>query len=633
MNHLGKARPASPPASPIQPRTEGRNRRLSPFPHSNQPRIQSASEARNCNRGRPSGRFLFVNAKAWFACFRNLPPRTRALALTCLYGLAAGTAAVAFQLAITGFYEAGLVRLSKGSFTSFAFGSFAIVVTTSAAVGVLLNVFCREAAGSGVPQLKVAYWRDFGVVPWRVVWVKFLAGVLSLGGGSSLGREGPSVQLAGALGSCVSGWLGEAKQSRRAAAAAGAAAGLAAAFNTPLAAVTFVLEEIIGDLNSRFLGTILLASVIGAFVVQALIGPQPAFQLAPVSASSWRIYALIPCVAAVASLVGVAFQRASLGLRGRVRKAEGLPAWSRPVMGGIVAWALGLIVFGTTGKLGVFGLGYDDLSAALRAGLSWRLAGVLLIAKFVATVACYGCGGCGGIFSPTLFLGGMTGLCLAGLTDFAYPLTDSEHIVLAVVGMSCCLGAVVRAPVTGILIVFEMTHEFSLVPPLMIAALVSQAFSRRFCARNFYDSLLEQDGHRLERLQPPRDLNSWQNLPVSTIANFAPVSLEDLQVTALEAALRQHPHQCFPVVQQGELVGVLTRTEARLAMAENRLPRLEPPVIALPEDTVRRVQKRLIDAPSGFIVVTEPRTGRLLGIVTLHDLLRAELSVAEKSGE
>lgn len=540
---------------------------------------------------------------------------------------------MAFQLAITGFYEAGLVRLSKGSFTRFAIGSFAVVVTTSAAVGVLLNVFCREAAGSGVPQLKLAYWRDFGVVPWRVVWVKFLAGVLSLGGGSSLGREGPSVQLAGALGSCVSGWMGEAKQSRRAAAAAGAASGLAAAFNTPLAAVTFVLEEIIGDLNSRFLGTILLASVIGAFVVQAMIGPQPAFQLAPVSASSWRIYALIPFVAAVASMVGVAFQRASLGLRLKMRATQGIPAWLRPVIGGVVVWALGLAVFGWTGKLGVFGLGYDDLSTALRAGLSWRLAGVLVVTKFVATVACYGCGGCGGIFSPTLFLGGMTGLFLAGLTDYAYPLSESEHIVLAVVGMSCCLGAVVRAPVTGILIVFEMTHEFSLVPPLMIAALVSQAFSRRFCPRNFYDSLLEQDGHRIERLQPPRDLRTWQNLPVSTIANFAPVVLGDLESRALEKALRQHSHKCFPVVRQDELVGVLTRAEAQLALTEKRRPRLESAVIASPEDTVRRVQKWLIDSPSGFVVVTEPRTGRLLAIVTLHDLLRAELAVAERSGE
>lgn len=444
-----------------------------------------------------------MNAKSWRAAWRNLPPRPRAIAATCLYGLVAGLAAVAFQLGISALYEAGLVRCSKASFGTFALGSLVILLTTSLTVGWLLGVISPEAAGSGIPQLKLAYWRDFGVVPWRIAAVKFVAGILSLGGGTSLGREGPSVQLAGTLGSCVAGLLGEAKQSRRAGAAAGAAAGLAAAFNTPLAAVTFVLEEIIGDLNSRFLGTILLASVIGALVVQGLIGPQPAFQLAAVSASSWRTYALIPCVAAVASLVGVAFQSSSLGLRQRIRRASPVPLWLRPAIGALAVWGIGLVVFRFTGRLGVFGLGYDDLSEALRAGMSWRLAALLLLAKFAATVISYGLGGCGGIFSPTLFLGGMTGLFLAGLVDFARPLPDSEHILLAVIGMSSCLGAVVRAPVTGILIVFEMTHEFALVPPLMLAALVSQAFSRRFCARNFYDSLLEQDGHFLERLQPP----------------------------------------------------------------------------------------------------------------------------------
>lgn len=111
------------------------------------------------------------------------------------------------------------------------------------------------------------------------------------------------------------------------------------------------------------------------------------------------------------------------------------------------------------------------------------------------------------------------------------------------------------------------------------------------------------------------------------------MSLVDLESTALESALHQHPHKCFPVVRQGELVGVLTRAEAQLALAKNRPPRLEQPVLALPEDTVRRAQNRLIDAPSGFIVVTEPSTGRLLAIVTLLNLLRAELSVAERSGE
>ena len=142
----------------------------------------------------------------------------------------------------------------------------------------------------------------------------------------------------------------------------------------------------------------------------------------------------------------------------------------------------------------MFSLGYEDLSAPLRHGVVWQAAALLLVAKFIATVACYGLGGCGGIFSPTLFFGGMTGVVLAGLAGVPLDLQPGDHMVLAVVGMSACLSAVVRAPVTGILIVFEMTHEFALVPALMIGALASQMIARRFTRQNFYEQVLVDDG-------------------------------------------------------------------------------------------------------------------------------------------
>src|SRR5262249_22211766 len=155
---------------------------------------------------------------------QKLPGQSRPVILTCAYGLAAGLAAVVFQLAMNWLYRLSLVQLSHQNRTVFLVGSFAVIVITSLLVGFLLNHFCREASGSGIPQLKLAFWKDFGVVPWRVVWVKFVAGVLSIGGGCSLGREGPSVQLAGGLASNLAGLLGEAKQARRLAAAAGAGA-------------------------------------------------------------------------------------------------------------------------------------------------------------------------------------------------------------------------------------------------------------------------------------------------------------------------------------------------------------------------------------------------------------------------
>ena len=560
---------------------------------------------------------------------QRLPKQSRAVLQTCLYGLGAGASAVSFQLGINWLYRLGLGKLSQQSTSTFLIGSLAIIIVSSLLMGWLLNSFCREAAGSGIPQLKLAFWKDFGTVPWRVAWVKCVAGIVSIGGGQSLGREGPSVQLAGAVSSNLAGLAGEAKQNRRLAAASGAAAGLAAAFNTPLAAMTFVLEEIIGDLNSRLLGGVLLASVLGALVVHGVIGKQPSFTLTGVDAPSWVGYLLTPVVAALAGLVGVYFQKASLGLRGRMKSTRRIPGWLLPLAGGLITWALGVAVFERTQRLGVFSLGYDDLSSALAGDIGWQLAAVLLVAKFIATFTCYGFGGCGGIFSPTLFFGGMTGVALAGLVGLEWPMARADTLTLAVVGMSACLGAVVGAPVTGILIVFEMTHEFALVPVLMIGALVSQTISRKMNRENFYDALLTQDGHHIEHVRPPRDLQSWQQFPVSAIANFRPVIIRDLTPAKLQDILKLHPYQRFPVVQEDKLAGILTRREAEAALGENRAPKLEGAATCLPHQTVRKLQGLLVESPSNFVVLVDEDGGKILGVITLHDLLRAEV---EKAG-
>jgi CIC family chloride channel protein len=437
------------------------------------------------------------------------------------------------------------------------------------------------------------------------------------------------VQLAGGLASNLGGMLGQSKQKRRMAAAAGAAAGLAAAFNTPLAAVTFVLEEIIADLNSGLLGSVLLASVIGAFVVHGLIGKQPAFALSSVETTGWSVYVLTPVVAAVAALIGVIFQKWTMGLRARRKEFVRLPAWARPSIGGVITWALGCVVFLQTNHLGVFALGYDDLSAGLGLRLGWKLAAILLGTKLLATVLCYGLGGCGGIFSPTLFLGGMCGIALSGLAALVLPLSGSDQLTLAVVGMSACLGAVVRAPVTGILIVFEMTHEFSLVPALMLGALVSQALSRKLNTHSFYEEILVQDGHRLDHVVPPRDLQAWQQLPVSAIATLQPVIINDLSTQALLKLLKSQPYQRFPVAEDGAPKGILTRKEAEAAISQKRAPTLEPLVTCLAQQSIRDLQRKLIDSTSLIVVVLDQPDGRILGLVTLHDLLRAEVALAK----
>jgi CIC family chloride channel protein len=558
---------------------------------------------------------------------QRLPARLRPVVVTIILGLAAGLAAVLFHLAIHFIYRHGLEALMQRSRPVFLVGSFFLLAGTSAFAGWLLTRFCPEAAGSGIPQVKLAFWRDFGFIPWRVVWVKFLGGALSVGGGSSLGREGPSVQLAGGLSSQLAGLLGHAKNDRRTATAAGSAAGLAAAFNTPIAAVTFVLEEIIGDLNSRMLGSVLLAAVLGALVAHGILGAQPAFTLHGQGSPQWLAFALTPLIAAIAAVTGCWFQRATLGLRSFNRRPSFLAPWIRTMLGGIAVWAIGAAVFLGTGHTGVFSLGYDDLSSALDGRLIWQIAALLLVAKLAATIICYGLGGCGGIFAPTLFFGGMTGAALAGLAGLVLPLTPADHVTLAVVGMCACLGAVVRAPVTGILIVFEMTHEFALVPVLMIGGLIAEMISRRLNHESFYETVLAQDGQHVERLVPPRSLRTWMELPSARIANFSPVVITDLASEALSVFLQTHAYERFPVVLEQRLAGVLTRKEALAAIAASRPPLLEPAVTCSPAAPVREVATRIVDAASGLVIVTGPNGG-VNAVITMHDILRAQMNFA-----
>lgn len=546
---------------------------------------------------------------------------------TVVLALAAGLSAVAFLILVNLLFSRTIVALAGRSRAEFVSGSLIVILSSSLVAGLLLNVFAPEAAGSGIPQVKAAFWRELGDMRFLPVLVKFVAGIISIGGGASLGREGPSVFLGAGVASNLSGHLGVPRRGRRGPTIMGASAGLAAAFNSPLAAITFAIEEIAGDLNSRYLGGVVLSSLGGAFVVYAIIGRQPAFSLPSVENVSWLHYAVVPMVALVASLLGVAFQRGALAWRERVRAVRRVPPWLRPALGGLVTWALGTGVFLGTGQLGVFGLGYADLSTALRNGYAWKIAGLVVVAKLVATIASYASGGCGGIFAPMLFIGGMAGTFVGGLMGRWIPMTSADHIVLTVVGMSACLGAVVRAPLTSLLIVFEMTHQFSLVPGLMLGAIISQAAARLAGPLNFYDALLVQDGHELHKIRPPVDLQGWQNLAAGAIANPRPVVLGGLSPTEMRKLLDRHPYNSFPLVVGGDLLGIVTREEMMSSIAGGTSPPVREAVTCHPDQTVREIGDKLIGSGGNVLVVVGREQGEVRGIITLHDLIRAQAAL------
>lgn len=565
-----------------------------------------------------------------------LPRRSQPLVESGIYGLIAGLSAVLFEIAIYQFYSSTLMRFAHWRAWNFAWASFGVVVGSSLLSGFLLSRFAPDAAGSGIPQLKLAFWKDFGYVPWRVAWVKFLAGILSVGGGSSLGREGPSVQLAGTVASNFAGLLGSAKTGRRRANAAGAAAGLAATFNTPLASIAFVLEEILGDLNSNLLGSVVVAAVLGAFVVHAVLGKNPAFVLPSVESDTWNGRMLVPVVAIVSTIVGVVFQRGALGLRNAFRTSSlsRIPDWLRPAFGSIFTWAIGTAVFLEYGRLGIFSLGYDDLTGGLDDHILGWLPLILLMGKLAATICSYGSGGCGGVFAPSLFLGAMAGCALEELFHaLGVPLAGDDRLLLSIIGMSTCLGAVVRAPFTSILIVFEMTRQFSIIPALLVAGILSQALCRWLQPVGFYEQVLEDDGHMLSTVVPPRDFREWGGYPVSAIANYQPVLLADLEKKTLETTLEKFPYTRFIYQKDEQPPGIILRQEMIEAIKHSRATPLHAAPTCLRADSIAHVQRLLVDSLHGVVLVLDRDAGRVAGLVTLHDLLRAQQGFAAQHGD
>jgi CIC family chloride channel protein len=241
---------------------------------------------------------------------------------------------------------------------------------------------------------------------------------------------------------------------------------------------------------------------------------------------------------------------------------------------------------------------------------------VLFVAKWIATSSAYAWGNCGGIFTPTLFLGAMIGgVCSQGM-DLGVCLEPDCQRLLTIVGMSACLGAVVRAPITSILIVFEMTHDFALVPPLMLAALVSQAVSRSLCQDNFYNQLLKDSGIVLETHRSLRAMASWRRRTVSSFANFDIPCLRNWEVPEVKELLTNQHAKVFTLVDsQHRPIGLFSCEQAESFLVNSQIPELAKPLCVKPNQTMEEIEPLLEKAPFSTLLLVN-REGRLLGMIS-----------------
>ena len=561
--------------------------------------------------------------------FRLSSNRTREIVYTTLAGVSGCLVALGFAHGIDLLHNWIWVPLSHAGWKAFAGVGLLVLCSVGLITGWMVGKIAPEAAGSGIPQLKVSYWRDMARIRTRLIIVKFFAGILSVGGGMSMGREGPTVQLAGGVASIIGQKLGVAGFQLRAMTACGAAAGLAAAFNTPIASVTFVLEEVLENLNSRLVGRILLASFASVFVLYLLAGESPSLALPRSLHFDWLIYLLVIPASACATLTGAAFQQAALSWRRHIRTKASVPVIIRPMIGALITWGAATAAFFWTGHIGVLGLGYGDLNTCLTGSIALSTLFILLVGKWIATTASYAWGGCGGIFAPTLFIGAFSGACFAALMAQIIPLPADAVPILAVVGMSACLGSVVRAPATSILIVFEMTHDFAIVPPLMLGALISQMLSRKLCAENFYSQVILDDGIDLSPHKSVQDFSEWKKRRIASFATFPVRTLPSDDARQARLILSETPFNAYPVYAPASgLAGVIARSQVP---ADDSAPHEWPLVKAttIPIDaTLDQVEASLVEASLGLVIVVDANKVPL-GVFTLHDLLRCQLSLME----
>lgn len=537
------------------------------------------------------------------------------LVLSILIGALTGLAVVAFIVLTE---RLGMRLYPVGSA---AWRRVLIPVLGSLGMGYLLYRYFPDARGSGVPQTKAALYARDGVITLGTVFGKFFCTATTLASGIPLGREGPSVQVGGGIASVLARRLGLRQENVKALIPVGAAAAIAAAFNTPLAAVVFALEEIVGDLNAPVLGSVVLASATSWFVLRLFLGNNPLFQVPQyqlVHPFEFPIYAVL---GVLGGLVSVVFTKMLLGMREWFMRLPRWTRWFQPVAGGLAA---GLIAWRVPQVLGV---GYGYVGDALNNRMVLGLMAALVVLKLVAVTTSYASGNAGGIFGPSLFIGAMLGGSLGSVAHHYWPAYTATSGAYALVGMGTLFAGILRVPMTSVLMIFETTHDYAVIVPLMISNLVSFFISARLQPTPIYECLAVQDGIHLPSEGARRRSERRQAAHVMRAANEA----LDAETTVREALTRMQSSPCRTWVVRDDrgVKGVITTPQleraAETGEGERKLREyvtsLEFPHVHA-DHPLHVVLERMGSTKLDLLpVVSRANIHHLLGVVVLPDVL------------
>ncbi|HSC25641.1 MAG TPA: chloride channel protein [Vicinamibacterales bacterium] len=534
------------------------------------------------------------------------------LALSIIIGILAGLAAVLFTLAIDRADDA-LFGLAPSWLRILL-----VPVVVSIGTGILLATVFPGVRGSGVPQTKAAFHLQGGVIPGRVPLGKFVTGVLCIGSGHSMGREGPSVQIGAGIASVIGQWLRLSPARVKELVPVGAAGALAAAFNTPIAAVLFALEEIIGDLNATLIGSTVVASVASVVVQRSILGNEPLFHVPAyqlVHPAELIGYAALGVVGGAVSLI---FCKSLLALRQAFLDMPRSTVIWQPAIGGVAIGA-GLLFVPE-----MKGVGYEYVDQALNGGLVFRTLVLLCFVKLAATIISYCSGNAGGIFAPSLYIGAMAGGAIGTLVNLVAPFPTGEPGAYALVGMGTLFAGIIRAPMTSVFMIFEITQDYQILVPLMVANLLSFVISRRYQPIPVYDALLRQDRIHLPGAGTRASLG-WTARDVMNVE--APFLAADTLVHEARGAAQVNRRAAYLVGTPERLLGLVTPERLEEALEAGRggeaVATLAEETFAHvhPDHAIDIVLERLADS-TGLLPVVSRAAGRVDGVITFDDIAR-----------
>ena len=565
--------------------------------------------------GPPQATLLNTWARQW-ATFREQRENQVFLALTLLIGALTGLAVVAFIVLTE---HVGMRLYPVGSTP---WRRLLVPIGGSLAMGYLLYRYFPDARGSGVPQTKAALFAREGKITLSTVFGKFFCTSATLASGIPLGREGPAVQVGGGIASVLGRVLGLSAERVKALIPVGAAAAVAAAFNTPLAAVLFALEEVVGDMHAPVLGSVVLASATSWGVLRLILGNDPLFQVPQYQlVNPWELV-VYGILGVAGGLVSAAFTQLLLRTRQWFLKRPKKTVWYQPVAGGLLVGAMGWFV------PQVMGVGYSYVGNALNDQLALKLMVLLLVMKLIATAISYAAGNAGGIFGPSLFLGAMLGGALGGAAHQIFPAYVASPGAYALVGMGTAFAGIVRAPMTSVVMIFEITRDYAVIVPLMISNLVSYFIASRIQPEPIYEVLAEQDGIHLPTGggRAPKRRQVQQVMQPAGDCVKADEGLEEVL-----AKIGQGRQRAWPVCDPSGVIGVITLEQLHQAMQEGE-PKKQisdlmdfrsfPHVHA--DQSLDLALDRMGATHTDLLpVVSRADIHQLLGVVRLHDVLKS----------